>query len=305
MMEPPSAGSAALQGLAPPPRPVPLQIRIDELFGGTTSVLGWSFLGLGLIFVWIFCLNADLSGWRFLAGKAGIAARTTGCRSTSFSEGGSNHSRGRPIYANDFFFQYGGPTGGRVVMGTSYGQQCLQAGRDAVAEFPPGKPEYARLRGMRRAPMPWVLIWIGLFPLIGAGFVYASLRGGLRDIGLLRRGVTARGQVVAKRATGTRINNRPQYELDMAFKDAFGVERRFSTKTCFPEKLEGEGVHNVFYDPDRPGDAISVDALPEPLFADLSGGLASDGWTRAGLSLVPPALTIGGHAAYWLWRLAH
>jgi hypothetical protein len=293
------AAPQGLQGLKPPPREVPLGIKLTELFGGTNAFIGWFFLLVGLPFAWIFAANGDYSGWRYHGALQTATARASACRGTNFSEGGSNHRRGHPVYETEFFFQ----DSGRTIVSSSYGWDCYQAGQDAPVEFPPGRPDLARVRGMRRALMPPSVVFVLIFPLIGLIFVVVSLRTGLRDIRLLQIGVVGRGTVVGKRATNTRVNNRILYELDMAFKDAFGKTARFKTRTCFPEVLEAEGAHNVFYDPDRPEDAIAVDTLPESLRADYSGGLASEGWGPIIRALVVPALVLLSNAAILAYKL--
>jgi hypothetical protein len=290
----------SLEGLGSPPRAVPLVVRIDELFGGPLASVGWLLLGFGLIFAWGFGLNADFASWRFRGPLSTAQATTAGCRGTTFSEGGGKHRRGNPIYENSFSFE----ERGRAFSNRSYSFVCMAAGQPALAEFPAGRPDLARLRGMRRAPFSQGVLIVLIVPALGLAFALSALLTGVRDIRLLERGILARGAVAATRPTSMTINRRVVWEVTLAFRDGLGAERRMTTKTCFPEKLEGEGVHNVFYDPENPAGAIAVDTLPEPLFADESGGLVSDGWPRAARALLCPALTVLGHGLYWLVRLA-
>ena len=298
-MDAPVTSPQGLQGLKPPPREVPLGIKITELFGDTTAFIGWMFVLVGMPFVWIFGMNSDFSGWRYRGQLETAAARVSACRGTSFTEGGRNHRGGHRVYETEFFFQ----DHGKTIVASSYGWSCYQAGQDAPVEFPPGRPELARIRGYRRAILdPWGG-FVFIFPLIGLVLVVVSLRQGLRDIRLLSAGIVSRGAVVGQRATNTTVNNRRVWELDVSFKDAFGKPVLFKTRTCFPEKLTAEGAHTVFYDPDRPEDAIAVDSLPEPLLADCSGGLATDGSWRAVGALVLPALVALSNAAVLAYKL--
>ncbi|MHC5083366.1 MAG: DUF3592 domain-containing protein, partial [Planctomycetota bacterium] len=50
-------------GLGAPPRHVPFLLKLNLLFGGFLSQFGWIFFGFGLVFVWLFTLNSDLTGW--------------------------------------------------------------------------------------------------------------------------------------------------------------------------------------------------------------------------------------------------
>jgi hypothetical protein len=49
--------------LAGPPRDVPLSVRLRVLLGGFLNQFGWFFFGFGLVFVWAFTVNADLTSW--------------------------------------------------------------------------------------------------------------------------------------------------------------------------------------------------------------------------------------------------
>lgn len=299
-MDAPIAAPQGLQGLRPPPREVPLGIRITELFGGTNAFIGWFFLLVGMPFFWIFGANADFSGWRYHGDLETAVARVSACRGTKFTTRHTRYGTGSTVHETEFFFQYAG----RTIVSSSYDNSCYEAGQDAPVEFPAGHPELARIRGYRRAILDPSAAFTLLFPMIGLIFVVVSLRSGLRDIRLLENGVVGRGTVVGKRPTNVTENNRRQWELDISFKDAFGKSVLFKTRTCFPETLEAEGAHNVFYDPQRPEDAIAVDTLPEPLLADASGGLSSDAWWRPVAALIVPALAVLSSAAFLAYKLA-
>lgn len=290
----PPPETRTLERLSPPPRLVPLEIKISELTGGMLSGLGWFFLGFGLIFVWIFVLKADLSSWRYSGELSRAPARVEGCRRTGFSESSGRRGPSSYIYANDFSFT----RDDRVHRGRSYAHACLEAGEAAV-EFPKGRPELARLQGMRRAPFSPAVLFILIFPGIGLIFVLSSVRTGLRDIGLLERGLMARAKAASSKPTNLRVNNQVVWEVTMSFRDRSGAERRMTARTRDPLKLERDGVHSVFYDPDDPSEAIAVDALPQPLFSDASGRLTTDGWRRARLGLTPPCIALAAQLLYW------
>src|SRR5439155_19469836 len=126
---------------------VPLLVRLRVLFGGPFSQFGWFFLGFGMIFFWLFVCWADLTSWQRFRGPLATAEGVVIASSdTHASEGGSKHSRGTPIYKNEFKFV----VDDREYRGASYavGTQ-LRPSRSVTVEYVPGKPEVARVRGMR------------------------------------------------------------------------------------------------------------------------------------------------------------
>ena len=87
-----------LSFLAPPPRPVPLPLRVQLLLGGFFGQFGWFFFGFGLIFFWAFAMQADLSSWLRFSGSLGSTeGKITACFKTSYSVGGSRGHGGTPV----------------------------------------------------------------------------------------------------------------------------------------------------------------------------------------------------------------
>ncbi|MGD8453005.1 MAG: DUF3592 domain-containing protein [Phycisphaerae bacterium] len=287
--------------IADPPRAVPLLVRGRVLCGGFANQFGWLFLGFGLVFVWIFVGFGDVSSIFIFRGELDTAmGHVTHGEKTSFSEGGDENNDGTPIYAIHYTFT---DEDDRTYDGVSYATgRELDAGANVTIEFPAGSPETSRIRGMRRAPFGALVLITWVFPLVGAIFVVAGLRKGVRGGYLLRNGRLAHGRLLDKKTTNTRINNRMVYKLTFAFEADDGVTYEAIARSHEPEKLEDEADELLLYDPLRPEKAVLLDNLPgQPRFDEF--GQIRTGSVRAALRvLILPAVTIIGHGLYALLR---
>lgn len=283
--------------LAGPPRTVPLLVRTKVLLGGFFTQFGCFFLGFGMIFVWAFTLNADLTGWYQFRGRLETAKGTVlHSEATSFSVGGSEHRKGTPVYANHYSFL----GSDRIEYeGVSYQKgRGLQKDQTVEVEYPQGKPETSRIRGMRSSPMGlWGLMPV-IFPLFGICFIIVGLRKGVRANRLLTIGQQAAGRLESKVATSTRINNRLVYKLTFEFTTPDGNTHEAIGKTHMPEKLEDEAEEPLLYDPLRPSYAVMLDALPGSPRIDEYGNIRAGSAGAALLCLVLPVVTVLGHAGY-------
>lgn len=246
-------------------RVVPWSTRLVVLFGGGVAAMGWFFFAFGMIFVWIFGVNGDFSSVLLFRGPLESApALVTAALETNFSEGGRRRQSGTPrkgarIYAYDYQFTQGGQN----FQGTSYrtGQGAREGDR-VTAEFPAGRPDRSRLRGMRRAPFGPVIAFVFVFPAVGLAFVLPSLWRGWRNIGLLTSGEITAGRLTRKEPTNAQVNKRPVYKLTFEFADANGITRETVVKTSLTEKLSDESAEKLFYDPRNPAKAALLDNLP-------------------------------------------
>src|SRR5262245_28711095 len=133
--------------LPAPPRRLPLLLRCQLLFGGLTSQGGWVFFSFGLIFFWVFALNADLVPLLFRTERVeqtpGTVVRT---EATRFHEGGSEDSEGTPIHAATYRFR----AAGQELWGVSYGLGSVpEPGTRITVEYASGHPRWSRIAGLR------------------------------------------------------------------------------------------------------------------------------------------------------------
>jgi hypothetical protein len=255
--------------------------------GGMGAQIGWLIFGFGSIFFWTFAWHADLSGWRFRAGKA---ARVTGellnCRATPYSSGGSEDSAGTPIYANEYHYQVNGASIGGVSYDTG---NCAQS--RVTVEYLIAAPEISRIEGMRRDVLSGWCALVALLPATGLAVIVGAWRRGVLRNKLLREGVSAQGQVTGKVATASETMGRTDYRVTVAFVARDGVERQVAMRTNRPEKLADPACSMVLYDPADPQRVLPVAGFP--------GELSSNASARR--FLVLPALSVAVNA--WLmWK---
>jgi hypothetical protein len=143
-------GFLQYSNLAGPPRSVPLLVRLRVLFGGFDSQFGWACFGFGLIFVWAFTVNADLTSWYRFRGQLDTAqGKVLYCKESRFSQGESER-RLKSIYA--IHYSYVGPNGTEY-KGVSYiTDKQFERGRKVTIEHPKGKPTFDASRACAESP---------------------------------------------------------------------------------------------------------------------------------------------------------
>ena len=125
----------------PPPRPVPLSLRILNFFN-VGAQIGWFVFGFGMIFFVVFGTNADLSVLTVREPDGHAVGRVTRIEETGASE---NHQR---VEAAHYEFS----VAGRLFTGKSYSTGGSPAtGANVTIEYDEDNPERSRIAGMRRA----------------------------------------------------------------------------------------------------------------------------------------------------------
>jgi hypothetical protein len=290
----------SLERLGPPPRQVPLLVRCHIMFGGFAQA-GWFFFGFGMIFFWGFALNCEFASWFTFRGETRTAPGVvTRSEHAGFSEGGGKHRKGTPVYANHYTFT---APGGRECSGCSYalGRQ-LPPGASVTVEYLAGDPAASRIEGMRIKPLGGWAVLVVLFPLIGLGLALPGVLTSLKAARLIERGYLADGTLRSREPTNTRINKRTVYKLFFDFTARNGQKYEAVAKTHLVENLEDEATEKLIYDPERPGDAILLDALPGSFRVGELGKLEADKPVQALLVTIVPAVSILGHGAYAILR---
>jgi hypothetical protein len=280
---------------APPPRAVPLSLRLVVLFGGSRNQFGWMLLGFGLIFVWAFTLHADFtSPLLFLMGTRETRGVVRAVRASNASE---NEQR---IY--EIHYAYIDHLG-RQHLGVSYATHSPQQGADVTVEYLSSAPEISRVEGMRRKPFGFFAAFPILFPMIGLGFLSSGLRHGLKADRLLAQGRVAFGELTSTVPTGASVNNRPVMKLTYNFTAADGEEWEATAESHEVDDLTDEAQEPLLYDPEDPSRAVLLDDLPGSARFDSAGRLLSASPVRVVRALLFPALTLMGHGGYMLVRL--
>lgn len=276
--------------LAPAPRRVSTPLRLRLLFGGVLNTIGWAMTCFGMIFVWAFVSNSELTALGKFAGDlGGVSAFVTAVEATSMSENDSK------VHAVHYEFE----VDDRRLSGTSYTTLGVPAeGARVEVEYVVADPSMSRIKGMRTAPFSAAVAFVWIFPLIGLAFVAFGVRSGRNAVRLLEHGEHARGRLVAKERTNTTINNQRVMKLTFEFEDASGATHKAVARSHRLAELEDEATEELMYDPHRDA-AVLLDALPGRPEIDAEGGFDT---ARPGVAiavLILPVLTVVGNLAVY------
>lgn len=280
-------------GIQSPPRHVPGLLRSQLLFGGFSNQFGWLFFGFGLIIVWVFTLNADLTGWYVFSGELETA------QGTIVSSQETNVS----LNETDVFeYHYCFEADGKEFSGTSYqtGGGLKDQHEAVTIEFLKNRPDVSRIQGMRRGVAGVVFgLMPVIFPAVGLGFMTVGFHKGLKGVRLLRIGEHAKGVLISKEATKMEVNDKTVYKLTFEFSAIDGETYQAVAKTHVPRFLEDEEAESILYDPDYPETAVLLDNLPGRPRIDETGQITPAGF-KALIVFILPVATLVGHTIYWL-----
>jgi len=283
----------ALAAFERPPRTIPITLLPPLYFGGVFAQLGWFFFGFGMIFVWVFTRNADITYlWDFSGQLQTVDGFVINSEETNFSEGGTEHSKGTSVCRIRYRFV--------DKDGIEHRAECYKKGWNpqtsthVIIEYREDRPEISRIQGTRRRPVGLIGLFLVIFPIIGAVLAATGLRRGRKAHSLLRFGHLTTGRLVEKSGTTTQINGQIVYKLTFEFTDDLGESHRVAAKTHETAKLEDEESERLLYDPYKPTYAVLIDNLPGSPAIDEHGYLCSRP-SRAILSLLLPAISLIGH----------
>lgn len=282
-----------------PSIPVPGLLLLSLPFSGALAVIGWLFLGIGGLLGMLFVGMADLTSWYEFRGELaqtqGMVIRT---ERTNISEGSSGSGQHAPIYR--VFYEY------RDATNTRYARECytqnsrFTAGDLLPVEYRADRPTLARVPGTRQSPFPALVAFVLVFPLIGIILVALEFKQGLQRARVLRLGRFARGRLVERQATSTKINNQPVYRLIFEFEDERGATHRAEARTHKTAALMDDREERLLYDPANPTRAVLLDSLPGRVVTDERGNVTAWHIGAAPLALLLPVIGIGSMLAGFL-----
>lgn len=273
-------------------RHIPLSTRLGILFGGFKAQFGWAFLGFGMIFFWAFAMNMDLSFLQYNGNVTTVEGFATGYSITDASENEV------AVFANHFTFK---TEDGDDITGTSYatGERVLD-GETLTIEYPEGKPQYARIRGMRTKTFSGFVMFVVIFPLVGLVFILFGLRRSFRALRLFKNGILASAELISKEKTNTRINNRTVYRMTFRYKDDLGREYERKEKTPLPYLLQDDKAERLLYLRSKPSYAILVDSLPSSYLMNEKGKIDPAPMRNVIILMIIPTASIIGHLVYFI-----
>lgn len=299
--------------LGPPPRDVPLLLRLQLTFGGPLNQAGWGLFGFGMIFFWGFVMNCEFISWFTFSGeKATTQAVVTGSSETSMSE---NHRR---IHAIEYWYPSVNVAEGHegpVVLpksadeiaqghrGRSYSTvQSLPAGTQVTVEYLLRDPSISCIQGMRCRGFGAAVAFVVLFPFVGLCLLVPGFLRGRKACWLLASGNLGEAQLQSREATNVRVNNQTVFRFTFQFQATDGLSHAVVVKTHETEKVGDEATEKVIYDPFNPDCAVVLDALPGSFVVDEQGLIQTASPRAAIVALIIPSLTIVGHGLYLLLR---
>ena len=217
---------------------------------------------------------------------------------TGAAEGGGKHRRGTPIYKNEFSFAVDGKEHHGFSYATGLG---LSPGSAVTVEFVPGKPDVARIQGMRTNIFGPGVLFVVIFPLIGLGVLSAGLVRGINAGRLLTRGVVTTGRLLIKESTRMNVNRRPIYQFTFTFLTSDG-QSSTATARGFAERFQETAAEQMVYDPSRPQRELVLKDLPGNLCIGSDGRVLSQRPGQGLLAAASPLATRLGHGG-WALRL--
>lgn len=275
-----------MSSLVPPPRPVPLSLRLQLLFGGCMGQLGWGLLAFSMFFVLIFGSTMDIGGtvafWRSLDRAPGVITK---------AEETDIEVNEDSVCFVEFTFKVGQ---------SEYSDSCyttgwtLNVGDQVQVEYPAGDPTIARVKGGRRSASPlWLLPLLLLFPAVSLYLVVRSFKKGLKANHLMTHGQVGEGEFVSKEATGAEINDNPVYRLAFKFHaSSTGRTHTVTAETHQPERLQDDEKEPLLYLERDPDLAVLLDHLPGSPSVGADGNLTCGNRVTGFGVLVLPALAL-------------
>ena len=275
-------------------RAVPMMTQLAVTFGGFFLQFGALFFAFGMIFWWVFGAQSDVTSWYKFTGALATAGGTAiGSHDTGISEGGSDSTPGTPIYRIDYSFT--APSGAHLTDSCYATGLQYTSGQPVSVEYLPDDPATSRIIGTRKSALGAWGIFVAIFPGLGLVFMVVGLRGNLRALRILKVGKWARGKLVNKQATGTKINNNIVYKFTFEYEDESGQAHQITDKTHHTHLLEDEEMERLIYNPAKPSEGMLVDVLPGKPEVLEDGSIAS---INPGVALLRVVLPVGGVAAH-------
>ncbi len=268
-------------------RGIPQSTKMYIFFHGFLKQFGWTFFGFGMIFFWIFVLNADLSFIHFNGKIVTVEVKVTNTFETNASVNEAS------VYENHYKFidengiefeEFSYSTGSKVYKGDK-----------VLIEYPEGKPQYSRIKGMRREMFGPFVLFVAIFPLIGLLMILIGLRKYSHTIKLLKNGIISKGKLISKESTNITINDSPVYKLTFSFKDKSGKEYKVSENSHESHLLEDDDEEELLYLEENPEKAIMVDSLPGAVSINSKNEVEP---SRSIMVLILPFIVIMGHGLF-------
>jgi len=241
--------------LAAPPRWVPLPAICSAMLG-LTGIIGAAFLIMGMLFVWLSLGDfRPIDEWRLARSTTSARALVTSVTATGATE--------NDVEVYEYHFTFDTPDE-QAITGRCYstGQLCF-AGDRVEVRYLPDKPFVAQLVGTRASILSrWVLLFVSIFPIVGAVFFTTATIRGLRQVNLLRCGEITSVRAISRQGTNTYVDGKPVIRYTYEFQGMDGQIYSGLSRALRREEIGDEAEEPVLYLPSDPRQSLLVDALP-------------------------------------------
>ncbi|MCP4439818.1 MAG: DUF3592 domain-containing protein [Aureispira sp.] len=268
-----------------PPRNLNMFTKLTLLNGGLLTQMGWAFMGLGLIFTWIFVGQSEAKYWLSFDGSweetSGIVQEI--------------HTTGAEVNGRDVFrYVFSYSVGSENFSGTSYSSgseaRNLRMNDMVTVKYKSGNYERAKIEGMTTEMFPSWIAFVLIFPFLGFFMLLGGLYGGKQMINLLVNGKFTHGKYLSRKDSGSRVNQRTVW----AYEFTFEVNNQSYIAKCQTHKthlVEDEEKEIILYMPDKPEESTVFDAIPGVPSIDRMGKLEAAP-TSSAKYLILPVLAI-------------
>lgn len=272
-------------------RKIPLSTQCSILFRNLFTQFGLFFFGFGLVVFCAFATNADFSQLLF---QVGHTVEVQGIIMDSYNTNGSEDEE--DIFGNDYKFT---AENGFYHVGVSYSLgYAHDPGTTVTVEYPEGKPQYSRIKGMKRKMFGPGVLFVAIFPLVGLCIAGVPLKNALKAINLLKVGLLTQGKLIGKHETNMSVNDDTVYRMTFRFRTKSGEEIDASIRTRFTQALEDDEKEYLLYHEKNPKNIVLMDSLPIKLSGFPNGIAPIPLGSVLPVCLVPFAVITG--VAFWL-----
>ncbi len=249
---------------SPAPRQVPPHVLKAARRNGapwSTAVFGLIFGSFGMIFVVVFFPWRLADELRLSASGVVASGEVVSVRDTNMSVNKRKVS--------EYRFTYAPPGGGQAQAACYASRGRWQVGEQVTVHCVPAQPGLATIDGGRLNQAGVGGLITGIFPLVGYSMAGWFLFQRKRTAQILRTGQLAEVDVLSVRATGTRVNDRSVFAIELA-SPALGAQP-VTIKRLNEADIELAEKHVadkqpvfVLYDPRRPKALVLPEGLIDP-----------------------------------------
>lgn len=237
-------------------RNLPLFSTIQIFFSGVMAIIGIVFFLIGSLFVFVFGMLVNFDDMKF--SESDLITTEVEIISATETTATENDT---PVYKYNYSYKV---PSGEEYTDISYNTGAAYFKNDVVeVQYLKDNPKLSRIIGMRKGTFtPWILLFIAIFPIVGAVLSYIGFKKNLEYIKLVQYGKIAFGTYSHEEATGESVNKRAVIRFFFNFTDEFGKEYLASGKTHHYHRLNDEDKERLVYNPQSPTENVMIDALP-------------------------------------------